>query len=52
MTDEHLATQEEETFWRLREEAWDTLSEAARTVLTQAEGTASRTYGTKLLLPA
>ena len=36
----HQATQEEETFWRLREEAWDTLSEAARTVLTQAEGTA------------
>src|SRR5829696_5721132 len=41
MTNEHRTTPEEEAYWRLLDEKWETLSEAARTVLREAEAAAS-----------
>jgi hypothetical protein len=40
MTIEHQTTSEEAIFWRLLEDKWDMLSEAARTVFREAELTA------------
>ena len=40
MTDEHQTTPEEEAYWRLVDEKWDELSEAARAVWQEADGLA------------
>jgi hypothetical protein len=42
MTTEYRSTREEETFWRLLNEEWDTMSEAAHKVFEEAEVTSHR----------
>ena len=44
MTNQHRTTREEEAYGRLLDEKWETLSEAARTALSEAQAAAYRAY--------
>ena len=44
MTAEHQPTQEEEAFWRLLDEAWETLTGAGRTIIRESESVAYAEY--------